>query len=426
MNWKTILSLLAVLALGGAGAYYILERGHDHAAGSDHGHAHGPGGHDDHATEPPRGPHRGRMFADGGFTVELAIFEDGVPPEFRAWFTLDGQPLPPDAVQLTVKLTRPGNVVDEHVFAAAGDFARSPAEVYEPHSFHYAILARRGDRLHRWELDAPEMQTTIAADAAERSGVVVEAAGPAAIPETLAVHGQVRLNADRVAHATPRFAGLVREMRKSLGDPVAAGEIVATIETNDTLALIEVAAPHAGVVVERHAAAGQTVDMGAPIYTTADLSEVWIDLAVPAGAQSRVQVGQSVALRLEGGLAAEGVIAWLSPLGAAGSQTVTARVVVPNPDGRWRPGLFVRGEITLATREAPVAVRESALQTLFDFDVVFSRHGDLYQARPLELGRRGGGWVEVLKGLKPGELYVTGNSFLIKADIGKSGASHDH
>lgn len=426
MNWKTILPLLAVLVLGGAGTYYILERGHDHAAGSDHGHAHGPGGHDDHAEEPPRGPHRGRLFTEGAFAVELAIFEDGVPPEFRAWFTLDGKPLPPDAVQLTVKLTRPGNVVDEHAFVPAGDFARSPAEVYEPHSFHYTVSARHGDRIHRWELDAPEMQTTIAADAAQRAGVAVEAAGPAAIPETLTVYGQVRLNADRVARTTARFAGLVRGMRKSLGDAVVEGEVVATVETNDTLALIEIVAPRAGVVVERHATAGQTVTEGAPLYTTADLSEVWIDLAVPAGAQVRVQTGQVVALHLDGSFAARGAIAWLSPLGTAGSQTVTARVVLPNPDGRWRPGLFVRGDITLATHEVPVAVRESALQTLFDFDVVFSRHGDLYQARPLALGRRGGGWVEVLKGLRDGELYVTGNSFLIKADIGKSGASHDH
>ena len=66
------------------------------------------------------------------------------------------------------------------------------------------------------------------------------------------------------------------------------------------------------------------------------------------------------------------------------------------------------------------------MQSVFDFTVVFSQHGELYQARPLELGRRGGGFIEVLKGLKAGERYVTENSFLIKADILKSGASHDH
>ena len=101
-------------------------------------------------------------------------------------------------------------------------------------------------------------------------------------------------------------------------------------------------------------------------------------------------------------------------------------MVVPNPDGRWRPGGFVKGAVKLASSRAPVTVKASAIQTLFSFTVVFSQHGDLYQARPLELGRRSGDRVEVLKGLAAGETYVSEGSFLIKADIGKSGASHDH
>lgn len=86
----------------------------------------------------------------------------------------------------------------------------------------------------------------------------------------------------------------------------------------------------------------------------------------------------------------------------------------------------MKAEVTLSEETVPVAVRESALQTLADFTVVFSQHGDVYQARPLELGRRSGGLVEVLKGLKAGERYVTENSYLIKADIGKAGAAHEH
>ncbi len=426
MNWKTTLSLIAVLALGGLGAYKILHTDRAHGGASDHGHSHGHDGHDDHEEEAARGPNRGRLFADGGFTVELAIFEAGVPPEFRAWFTQNGQPVPPADVQLTVRLTRLGDVVDEHVFAPAGDYARSPAEVYEPHSFHYTVTAVHAGRTHGWELDAPEMQTTIAADAAERAGVAVEAAGPAALAETLSVYGQVKLNADCIARATPRFAGVVREMRKSLGDTVTSGEVLATIEANDSLATYEVKAPRSGVIIERFAAPGETVAEGAPLCIIADLSEVWVDLNIPRGDQARVRPGQPVTLRSEGAPDITCTIAWLSPLGSAETQTLTARVVVPNPDGRWRPGLFVKAGITVATTEATVAVKESALQTLFDFDVVFSRHGDTYQARPLELGRRSGGRVEVRKGLKAGELYVTENSFLIKADIGKAGASHDH
>jgi cobalt-zinc-cadmium efflux system membrane fusion protein len=73
-----------------------------------------------------------------------------------------------------------------------------------------------------------------------------------------------------------------------------------------------------------------------------------------------------------------------------------------------------------------MAVRNVALQQFRDFRVVFVQVGDTYEVRMLELGRRDREITEVLGGLAPGEHYVTDNSFLVKADVEKSGASHDH
>lgn len=429
MNWKLPLSLLAVAALGTAG-YFYLSHSDAHGDHAGHGHAHGAHGHDESAeAADPRGPHGGRLLRDGVFSLELAIFEKGVPPEFRAWFTDDGQPLAPAGVKLTVTLKRPGDVTDTHTFIPEGNYARGSAEVYEPHSFDYTIVAESSGKTHRWAFAAPEMQTTISAAATSRAGVTVEPAGPATIRETLAVYGQIKLNADKLSRAVPRFAGLVREARKSLGDSVAAGEVVAVVETNSTLALIEVRAPLAGTVVERAVQPGETVAEGAALYTVADLSTVWIDLALPQRDAARVRVGQPIALHLDAtdpSAATPATIAWLSPTASADAQTLTARVVLPNPDARWRPGLFVTADLVLAETTVPVAVKASALQTLFAFTVVFSQHGEIYQARPLTLGRRSGGFVEVLSGLRAGESYVVENSYLIKADIGKAGAEHDH
>jgi cobalt-zinc-cadmium efflux system membrane fusion protein len=245
--------------------------------------------------------------------------------------------------------------------------------------------------------------------------------------ESMPVYGQVKLNANKVARVVPRFGGLVREARKAIGDPVAADEVVAVIETNQSLVRLDVKAPLGGVVVDRDVNAGETVAEAATLYTIADLTDVWIDLNVPKRDHARIKIGQAVIVHADdGGERAVGKIDWIAPTGSAEAQTLTARVVLPNPERRWHPGLFVKADITLAEATVPVAVKTSALQTLFDFTVVFSQHGDVYQARPLELGRRSGGYAEVLKGLKAGEFYVTENSFLIKADIGKSGASHDH
>ena len=80
----------------------------------------------------------------------------------------------------------------------------------------------------------------------------------------------------------------------------------------------------------------------------------------------------------------------------------------------------------MSETQVPLAVKESGLQRFRDFTVVFAQVGDTYEVRMLELGKRDGQLVEVLGGLKPGTRYVSEQSYLIRADIEKSGASHDH
>ena len=101
-------------------------------------------------------------------------------------------------------------------------------------------------------------------------------------------------------------------------------------------------------------------------------------------------------------------------------------VVLDNQDGRWHPGMFVNVELVSEENEVPIAVSAQALQNLRDWIVVFGRYGNYLEARPLELGRSDGKMVEVIKGLAAGEQYATGNSFAIKADIEKAGATYDH
>ena len=101
-------------------------------------------------------------------------------------------------------------------------------------------------------------------------------------------------------------------------------------------------------------------------------------------------------------------------------------MTVPNKEGLFRPGQFIRGHVTIAEHEVALAVRQSALQSFRDFQVVFARFDDTYEVRMLELGRSNQNWAEVLGGIEAGTQYVTKNSYLIKADIEKSGASHDH
>jgi len=218
---------------------------------------------------------------------------------------------------------------------------------------------------------------------------------------------------------------MLREARKRVGDVVAEKEILAIVEASQTLQTYEIRSPLAGTVLSRDAAPGEVVD-DAAIYTVADLGTVWVELLLKPADAARIRRDQPVELVGGQGLRAKSTIGHVAPTAASEGQGVVARAVLENRDGNWRPGLFVTADILISEVEVPIAVRTSALQTFRDWDVVFLNDGDVYQAMPIEVGRRDGDHVEILDGVKPGQRYAAGGSFVVKADIEKSGASHDH
>ncbi|MCL5059788.1 MAG: efflux RND transporter periplasmic adaptor subunit [Candidatus Thermoplasmatota archaeon] len=189
----------------------------------------------------------------------------------------------------------------------------------------------------------------------------------------------------------------------------------------------EIRAPISGVVVEKNLSLGETVKEDATIFVVADLSTVWAEMTIYAKDLNTVKVGQQATVKATAFESrSSGTVSYVGSLVGEQTRTAKARVVLPNPQGVWRPGLPVNIELVADEVEVPVAVSAEAIQTVRDRTVVFGRYGDKFEARPVELGRSDGQFVEVVKGLNPGEQYAAKNSFLIKADLGKSGASHDH
>jgi cobalt-zinc-cadmium efflux system membrane fusion protein len=383
-------------------------------------------GHEDGAaSEFERGPHGGRLLVEENFAVELAVFESGVPPEFRAWVMQDDRPLDLKQTELTVELTRLGGTVDRIAFVPVGDYLRGDREVYEPHSFDVRVTARYSGRQYAWDYESYEGRTIIAAEVAAAAGIDTAIAGPGMIEESLPLYGAITPDRTRVREVKARFPGVIRTVSRQIGDSVRAGDALATIESNESLQNYTVTAPIAGVITQRHAEPGEQAG-GEQLFEIADFSSVWAELSVFPRDRARMRGGLSVVLNAEGGASATGVMSYLAPVGDRASQSLTARIVLDNSDGRWTPGQFVEGRVTLAETAVELAVPLSALQTFRDFDVVFARVGDTYEVRMLELGRRDAERVEVLSGLAPGTVYVSENSYLVKADIEKSGASHDH
>jgi cobalt-zinc-cadmium efflux system membrane fusion protein len=387
----------------------------------------GMGGDSDRAEaeEAPSGPHGGRLLIDGDFSLELAIVEAGIPPEYRAWATRAGVPLEPSALELTVELTRLGGRVDRIGFAPLGDYLRGDQTVYEPHSFDVSVTATAAGRTHRFAYESHEGRTVIPAAAARAAGIETQLTGPGAIVETLSLFGAIAPDPTRVREVKARFAGPILAVHAQIGDSVAAGAALATIESNESLQSYTVSAPIGGVITARHAEPGEQAGESA-LFEIADYSTVWAQLSAFPRDRMRLASGQAVTVVADSGAQAEATVDYLAPAGNLGSQSVTARVVLDNTDGRWTPGQFVQGRVTIAESAVDLAVPLSALQAFRDFTVVFARVGDTYEVRMLELGRRDDAYVEVLGGLEPGTEYVTQNSYLIKADIEKSGASHDH
>jgi cobalt-zinc-cadmium efflux system membrane fusion protein len=377
-----------------------------------------------------RGPHRGRLLRDGDFALELQIFEDGVEPEFHVYLFSKGQPLPPEAATVNVELTRLGGRVDRFTFVPRGDHLIGSGTVHEPHSFGVVVAASEGGREHRWAYDSFEGRTTIAAKIAADAGVKTGKAGPATIADTVTLTGRIVPNAEYVRAVTARFPGAIRSVAKSIGDPVKPGEALASVESNDSLQTYAVVSPIAGMVVERHANPGEGAG-GEPLFVIADYTQLWSELSLFPRDLARVKLGQSVRLRtVDGDIEGSGRIVRIAP--AEGAQhgslsgVYTARVALDNARGHWTPGLFVQGVVQVGEAPVPLAVRRSGLQVFRDFTVVFAQIGETYEVRMLELGRRDETHVEVLGGIEPGADYVVENSYLIKADIEKSGASHDH
>ena len=191
----------------------------------------------------------------------------------------------------------------------------------------------------------------------------------------------------------------------------------------------ELRAPFNGVVVEKAVSLGQSVKEDSSLFTVADLSTVWADVAVPASDLGNVRVGEQVTVKASAlETEAVGKIAYVGSLLGAETRTATARVVLPNPALSWRPGLFVNVEVQLQSnqREAQVTVAAAALQTVEEKPTVFVRVLGGFRAEHVTLGRRDTATVEVTKGLAPGTEYAAGNSFVIKAELGKSSDEDSH
>ncbi|MCK1616432.1 efflux RND transporter periplasmic adaptor subunit [Bradyrhizobium sp. 159] len=273
-----------------------------------------------------------------------------------------------------------------------------------------------------------EHSDSVAMSDAKVAGAEIELAkaGPAVLHDSLLLNGMVQANQESLVQITPRFPGLVREVRKRIGDRVEKGDVLAIVESNQSLTPYELKAALAGTIIDRQTTLGEYVSEQKPAFVIADLSTVWVDFSVYRRNLSRVRIGDQILIDpADGGAKIEARISYVSPVGSSETQSALARAVVPNAGQRLRPGLFATGRLILSEKKVAVAVKSSALQTVENRTVVFVRDGEKFAARDVELGERDPDFVEVTFGVLEGDLYAARNSFIVKAEMAKGGADND-
>lgn len=354
------------------------------------------------------------------------------------------------------------------------------------------------------EHDEHPGRVALSAEAIREFGVKTLPAGGGRIETTLRLPGEIKLNGDRVAHIVPRVSGIVREVRKTLGDPVGPGEVMAVLESRElaeakaadlaaearlelarsNLARVEklvsdkvapeknlsesrqklaeaeiehratearldalgvgheqlagasdflryeVKAPFQGTIVEKHLTLGEVVGNDHGAFVVADLSNVWAEITLYSQDAGRVPAGSKIRVTAPGpggkAMTADTTLSLVSPTVREATRTGSARAVLDNPEGKWKPGQFITAEIVVGTQEVSLLVPNEALQRVENEPVVFVDELGAYEKRPVRLGRSDERSTEILSGLKPGERFVAAGAFILKAELTKGSGEHEH
>ena len=260
-------------------------------------------------------------------------------------------------------------------------------------------------------------------DLAQKIGIITDYSGRQTLHQTITTYGRLMSAPEKTSHVLARFSGVIVSVDVSIGDTVAAGDLLAVVESNDSLKKYQIRAPIAGVVVQRHANAGE-ITREQTLFSISSFTSLWLALRIFPSQRAAVFKGQKVFAHI-GKQRRETTIEHVLP-GLDEQPYLLARAKVTNTDGLFSPGFMAEGHIVVAEFDAAVAVEKEALQVMAGQTGVFVKRGHAYIFTPLIVGRTDDRYVEVLSGLGEGIAYVTQNSYVVKADIEKSEAEHVH
>ncbi|MBL1213119.1 MAG: HlyD family efflux transporter periplasmic adaptor subunit [Ignavibacteriae bacterium] len=278
-------------------------------------------------------------------------------------------------------------------------------------------------------IHSDENSVTLTNSEIEELGIQLETVGSVKLQMHTGLTGEIVPNPDKLAHLVPRFTGIVKSVHKAIGDRVEKDEVIAVIESNESLVTYDVKSSIKGVVLEMHMTPGELIGDEKHVVTVADLTTVWAELNVYQKDLNKIKVGQSALIYFdELDNAIKGSIFYLSPTLDKHTRTATARVRLNNFSGYWKPGMFIAAKVLTNFIDVEKAVKLNAIQNFENRKVVFVKDGKAFKPKQVTIGKTNTDYAEILSGLNIKQIYIAEGAFVIKSELLKEsfGGGHAH
>lgn len=259
-------------------------------------------------------------------------------------------------------------------------------------------------------------------------GIETSVVGPGVIKRNRVLPGELDFHLDYLAHVTSRYSGVVKNIYKHVGDKVRKGEVLAVLESNDSLTNYRVKAPLSGVIFEKHLTIGESIPDSTEIFKIADPKHLWVNFHVYSDIASSAKIGNSILIQNENGDELPAVIDFVAPMLSKSTRTRKARASIQVTNTDWSSGMFVTVLFTSETIAGDIIIPKTALQKIDDKWVVFVKEGEKINPRKVVIGQEDDKNVLVKQGLQKDQIIITKGSFILKAELQKEsfGDGHGH
>lgn len=232
----------------------------------------------------------------------------------------------------------------------------------------------------------------------------------------------------RNAYETTKI-DLEQKKQKLLALSMKESDIEKLPSQNIPLNLYTIEAPINGKVLERHTSLGEIINSDRQLFVVANLDEVWVNLSISAQDLPAIKQGQQVDLYAGNGMPPiSSTLMYVSPVISEESRTGRAIVEIDNTQGTWHPGDFVSAQVILDEKSPLISIPATAVQKIKGNAYVFIKSGTAqFEAKKIIIsGTENGQFIQIEEGLAEGDEIVITDTFLLKAELGKSEAEHSH